>query len=146
MSGHSFFIIFDNISLINSSYKERDLMKAIHLLVGATVLLTLTACSSIQLEQGANLVRVTHNEPGSECQYLGDITGSQGDFIAGAFTSNEDLETGARNDLKNRAAKLGGNVVYLLTQRAGQSGSYGDDIGGTQQTNVTLSGNVYKCP
>ena len=66
------------------------------------------------------------------------MTGSQGDFLRGAITSNADLETGARNDLKNRAAAMGGNVVYLLTQRAGQTGRKDH----SEQTNVTLTGNV----
>lgn len=102
----------------------------------------LAACAPTALAPGgAANVRITHNEPGKECAFLGDVTGSQGNFLAGAITSNADLETGARNDLKNRAAALGGNVVYLLTQRAGQTG--GKDH--QEQTNVTLSGNVYRC-
>ncbi len=114
---------------------------AIAMLVG------LSACSSIELTPGAQLVRLTHNEPGKECQFLGDITGNQGDFFTGEFTSNEDLESGARNDLKNKAYGVGGNVVYLLTQRAGQTGSFSNEFGGgISQTNVTLSGNVYHCP
>jgi len=108
--------------------------------------LSLTACSAIPLQQSASLVRLTHQEPTSDqCKFLGDITGNQGDFFTGGFTSNADLETGARNDIKNQASALGGNVVYLLTQRAGQTGSYSDEFGGNQQTNVTLSGNVYYC-
>ncbi|WP_047336953.1 MULTISPECIES: DUF4156 domain-containing protein [Pseudomonas] len=91
---------------------------------------------------GANNVRITHNEPGRECQFLGDVTGSQGNFLLGSITGNAELETGARNDLKNKAAAIGGNRVYLLTQRAGQTGSDGR----LEQTNVTLSGNVYHCP
>lgn len=106
----------------------------------------ISACSSIPLEPGAMSVRLTNSEPTKECQFLGDITGNQGDFFTGEFTSNEDLETGARNDLKNKAYQMGGNVIYLLTQRAGQTGSYGDEFGGFSQTNVTLSGNVYDCP
>ncbi len=102
----------------------------------------LAACAPTALAPGAAAnVRITHNEPGKDCAFLGDVTGSQGNFLAGAITSNADLETGARNDLKNRAAALGGNVVYLLTQRAGQTG--GKDH--QEQTNVTLSGNVYRC-
>lgn len=89
----------------------------------------------------ASNVRITHNEPGKGCAFLGDVTGSQGDFLRGAITSNADLETGARNDLKNRAAAMGGNVVYLLTQRAGQTGRKDH----SEQTNVTLTGNVYRC-
>lgn len=118
-------------------------MKAV---ISILLMAGLVACSSVPVNPQANIVRLTHNEPGKECTYLGDVTGNQGKFFSGAFTSNENLETGARHDLKNKAAALGGNVVYLLTQRAGQTGSYGDDIGGSQQTNVTLSGNVYQCP
>lgn len=110
------------------------------------LLSTLAGCSSIQVETAANGIRLTHNEPRETCTFLGDITGSQGDFFTGSFTSNADLETGARNDLKNKALQLGGNTVYLLTQRAGQTGHYDNEFGGgTQQTNVTLSGNVYHC-
>ena len=58
-----------------------------------------------------------------------------------------EFETGARNDLKTRAAALGGNVVVLLTQRGVQSGSFdGTDGGYLRQTGVTLTGSVYRCP
>lgn len=85
--------------------------------------LALTACSANSLNYGAEQVRVMTSEPGKECSYLGDITGSQGNFFTGGWTSNSNLETGARNDLKNKAYKMGGNTVVLLTQRAGQTGT-----------------------
>lgn len=113
-------------------------------LITLAAIASLTACSAIPLQPTANPVRLTHVEP-TDCKFLGDVTGNQGDFFTGGFTSNADLETGARNDMKNQASAMGGNVVYLLTQRAGQTGNYGNDFGGTQQTNVTLSGNVYYC-
>ncbi|WP_083384536.1 MULTISPECIES: DUF4156 domain-containing protein [Cupriavidus] len=109
----------------------------------AACLCLLSACAPITPSNpDAARVRVTQVEPGPSCRFLGDVTGSQGDFLRGAITSNADLETGARNDLKNKAAALGGNVVTLLTQRAGQTGSR-DNLA---QTNVTLTGNVYHCP
>ncbi|EAA7243131.1 DUF4156 domain-containing protein [Salmonella enterica] len=108
--------------------------------------LALTACSANSLNYGAEQVRVMTSEPGKECRYLGDITGSQGNFFTGGWTSNSNLETGARNDLKNKAYKMGGNTVVLLTQRAGQTGSSWHGSGSSKQTNVTLSGNVYRCP
>ncbi|MGE7085505.1 DUF4156 domain-containing protein [Achromobacter xylosoxidans] len=117
---------------------SRDASRIASFLACATAL---AACAPIALTPGAASVRITHNEPGKECVFPGDVTGSQGNFLAGAITSNADMETGARNDLKNRAAAMGGNVVYLLTQRAGQTG--GKDH--MEQTNVTLSGNVYRC-
>ncbi|MEO6975742.1 MAG: DUF4156 domain-containing protein [Gallionella sp.] len=105
----------------------------------------LSACSAISLERGAEKVRLTNEEP-KNCKFLGDVTGSQGNFVTGDITANSTMETGARNDLKNKANAMSGNVVYLLTQRAGQTGSYGTYGGGSEQTNVTLSGNVYYCP
>lgn len=88
----------------------------------------IAACSAVNLESGAQSVRVVTNEP-QGCEYLGEVTGSQGDFFTGAFTSNANLETGARNDMKNQAMKLGANTVQLLTNRAGQTGSMGQGSG-----------------
>lgn len=106
----------------------------------------LVGCAATPLQPGAEMVRVTNTEPDSQCKFLGDITGHQGNLFTGPFTSNENLETGARNDLKNKAAALGGNLVVLITQRAGETGSVGEAGGSVQQTNVTLTGNVYRCP
>ena len=114
-----------------------------------TIILTsiiIAGCAAVPLNPGAQKIRIALSEPGKECKFLGDVTGSQGDFFTGAYTSNENLETGARNTLKNKAAALGGNLIVMLTQRAGQTGSSGQYGGSSSQTNVTLSGNVYKCP
>lgn len=108
-------------------------MKHIIYLIAA---ISVSACSAIPLQSGAEKVRLTYKEP-ANCEFLGDVTGSQGNAFTGELTSNETMETGSRNDLKNKAFALGGNVVSLLTHRAGQTGSY--------QSNVTLTGNVYKC-
>ena len=104
------------------------------------LVLIVSACSATNAKRGAELVRVTNKEPGQECKFLGDLTGSQGNRFTGGFTSDENLETGARNDLKNKAFDLGGNVVYLLTQRDSQTGDSRD------RKNITLGGNVYQCP
>jgi hypothetical protein len=103
--------------------------------------LILVGCSATPVNSGAERVRLTNTDPGKQCKLLGDVTGNQGNEFTGPFISNANLETGARNDIKNKAAAMGGNVVYILTQRAGQSG-----ITPGRQTNVTLSGNVYRCP
>lgn len=105
----------------------------------------LTACSANALRTGAEQVRITHTEPAKDCNFLGEVTDSQGNFFTGGWTSNSTLETGARNDLKNKALNMGGNRVVILTQRAGQTGSSYFGSGSNQQTNVTLSGTVYRC-
>ena len=107
----------------------------------------LAACAATPLQPGAELVRVTHIEPTGGCRFLGDVTGNQGNAFTGTYTTNANLETGARNDLKNKAAALGGNLVVIITERAGQTGSgFGLEGGGSlHQTNVTLTGSVYRC-
>ena len=110
------------------------------IVVIATALLLLTGCQHTKRSKhskGAETtVRVTHNEP-TNCKYLGDTTASYGNAFTGGFISNNKLETRARTNLKKKAAKMGGNVVYILSSRAGTSDG--------EQTSVTLSGNVYKC-
>ncbi len=118
-------------------------MKKIAVVFLATVV---AGCAAAPINLGAERVRITNSEPGKECKFLGDATGNQGNFFSGPWTSNENLETGARNDIKNKAAAMGGNVVAILTQRAGQTGGFGQYGGSSQQTNVTITGNVYRCP
>ena len=105
----------------------------------------LAGCAATPLEPGAEAVRVTHIEPQSECKWLGDVTGSQGNSITGEYTTNANLETGARNDLKNKAAALGGNLVVLITERPGITGNFGLEGGVVHQTSIVLTGSVYRC-
>jgi len=100
------------------------------------------------LQPGAERVRIKLSEPTKEdnCRYLGEVTGNQGNAFTGAWTSNKNMETGARNDMKNKAAAMGANTLVLLGSRSGstQSGSRYGFRG--QQTNVTTSGIAYNCP
>jgi len=102
------------------------------------------SCQATPLNPQASRVRMTNVEP-KGCQYLGEVTGNQGGAFEGAYTSNENLEIGARNDMKNKASSMGGNVIVMLTNRAGQTGSYGLYGGGSHQTNVAYTGTVFKC-
>jgi hypothetical protein len=104
----------------------------------------LFGCAAVELEPGAQQVKLVTNEP-QGCQYLGEVTGNQGNLFTGGMTSNANLETGARNDMKNQAYKMGANTVQLLTNRAGQTGSFGQGSGSMEQTNVTYTGIAYKC-
>jgi hypothetical protein len=114
-------------------------MNIISLLV---VALLLSGCVAIQVTPGAERVRLSNSEPGKECTFLGEATVTQGDFRGGHYTSDADLETGTQNDLRNKAAAMGGNYVTNLTSRGGHTGSLASD----HQTNVTIAGNVYHCP
>ena len=113
------------------------------LLVLASILLA--GCAATQLEAGAQQVRIFHEAPHG-CHYLGVVTGNQGNSFTGGWTSNSNLEAGAMNSLRNQAKDMGGNTVVLMTNRAGQTGSYSMYGGGTRETNVTMTGTVYNCP
>jgi Domain of unknown function (DUF4156) len=106
----------------------------------------MAGCAATPLKPGAERVRVTHIEPTRECKWLGDVTGSQGNSFTGQYTTNANLETGARNDLKNKAAALGGNLVVLITERVGRTPDFGIEGGPVHRTDVTLTGSVYRCP
>lgn len=112
-------------------------------------LFQLAACSANPLIPGAERVRIVTADP-KGCEYLGEATGNQGNFFTGGWTSNANLETGARNELKNVAHRMGGNTLLILSSRAGVTGSFnvsnGYGGGSSEQTNVTYSGAVYRCP
>lgn len=91
------------------------------------------------LQEGAYAVRTLKILPADiKCRYLGEVIGSQGNFFTGGLTSNQSLEQGARNELKNKTVTLGGNTVVLITDRSGQDSQY-------ETTNVTYTGNAYHC-
>ena len=78
-------------------------MKSI-IIIGA--LLIFAGCAATQLTPEGQRVRITNTEPGTDCEFLGVVTGSQGSALTGGLTSNENMETGALNDLRNKAAEF----------------------------------------
>lgn len=73
------------------------------------------------------------------CTYLGDVLGTQGNRFTGPFTPTGNLLLGARNSLKNEAAKLGGNRVLLQQQQYSQRELFGGTI------DAALVGKAYRC-
>lgn len=120
------------------------------LVLGLSLLLALdlVACAAVPLDPRAQRIRIVTADPAG-CEYLGEVTGNQGNSFTGGFTSNANLETGARNDMKNQALQMGANTIQLLTTRSGQTGtlavSQGSGGGSSEQTNVTYVGAAYRC-
>ncbi|RCW66192.1 DUF4156 domain-containing protein [Pseudorhodoferax soli] len=107
--------------------------------IAAVALLALTACSAVPVTQGGAAVELISARP-TGCKALGEVIGSQGNVFSGDFTSNENLMVGARNDLRNKAAAMGGNVVAMQnTLNATHPYSTGN-------VSTTIVGNVYACP
>jgi len=106
---------------------------------GILIVIFISACSSTPLLNGVEHVRLTNHKLPNNCKFLGDIIVTEGNRITGKFISNSDLESGARNDLKNKACKLGGNAVVILNKSSSITGK--NNI----KTSVSITGNVYYC-
>ena len=74
-----------------------------------------------------------------KCVFLKEVSGSQGNWVTGDFTSNEDLMVGARNTLKNNTYKLGGNVVHV------HEVSNASAWKATGNTATAITGGAYSC-
>lgn len=97
-------------------------------------------CSAISAKQDAKSVVILNEAPDMErCRFLGEVAGSQGNWLTGAYTSDKNLLVGARNDLRNEAYEMGGNTVHI--QHVSSSGRY--EASGN--ANTTIIGNVYDC-
>ena len=68
----------------------------------------------------------------AKCQYLGEVTGSEGHWYTYLFLANRTLVQAAADDLRNRTAALGGDTVFIR-----ENTSFG--------TSVTLLGLAYRC-
>ncbi|KTD63520.1 outer membrane lipoprotein [Legionella santicrucis] len=127
-------------------------MKKILSLTALSILIS--SCASISADPQTARIIASPSPVPKGCKYLGQVVGNQGNFFTGSFTSNRNLEEGAMNDLKNKAAKLGANYIHLVTNRAGVTGSMSGSFnsqggfmsGSSEQTNVTNLGNAYLCP
>lgn len=97
-------------------------------------------CAAVQVKPEAANVDIVIEKPNNDkCKFLGEVIGSQGNWFTGDYTSNENLVVGARNELRNEAYRLGGNVVFI--QNMANSSAWGS-LG---TTNTTVIGRAYKC-
>ncbi|WP_140921270.1 DUF4156 domain-containing protein [Limnobaculum xujianqingii] len=102
--------------------------------------LLLVGCSSTNTLSGAGQqVRIVDEQPGATCQLLGSAEGSQSNWLSGA-NSEYDSVTSATNDLRNKAAAMGGNVIYGVS---GQGQSFLSEF---VPLDSKVSGQVYRCP
>ncbi|WP_181881732.1 DUF4156 domain-containing protein [Helicobacter sp. MIT 14-3879] len=99
------------------------------------------------LNSDARLVRIVTTEPAPDCEYLGEVYGTQ--LNNGLFSESE-LNEGAINDTKNKASKLGGDTIYFLTNQnkiairtTGNNIVIDDSLKSLQEVNITAL--VYKC-
>jgi hypothetical protein len=107
----------------------------------ACAALLLSGCVAKSLSNAGSEV-ITVSQAPRGCERLGDVAGASGGWITGDVTSQRDLDMGARNDLRNAAAKLGADTVQII-RREGVSDR---TFAGTSQPNrVHYSGVAWRC-
>ena len=103
----------------------------------------LSACAAKQASPGAERIFVSENPPPAGCVYMGEVQGSQGNFWTAEFTSDRNLLSGARNEMRNQALSVGANYVMIETQSHSHNTTQ-YSLGSTYSS--VIIGNAYACP
>ena len=112
-------------------------------LITITSIVFLAACAAKQASPGAERVFVSEDPPPVDCHFVGEVQGSQGNFWTSDLTSDRNILTGARNEMRNQALSLGANYVMVETQsHSHNTARY--SFGGTYASVVI--GNAFICP
>ena len=103
----------------------------------------LAGCAAKPVHPGAESVYVSHDKPPAGCRFVGEVHGSQGNFWTADFTSDRNILTGARNEMRNQALSLGANYVVVETQSHSHN-TADHSLGGTYAS--VIIGNAFACP
>lgn len=112
----------------------------IRILLGLSAVVLSAGCSTTnQLSPAGQAVTLTETPPSSECRLLGQVSGAQRNWLSGNNTDASSMR-GATNDLRNKAAAMGGNTLYNV-------GSPSETIWSSfAPLDSKVVGSVYKCP
>jgi hypothetical protein len=80
--------------------------------IACLTLVLLSGCGAMALDPSAEKVERLKDLP-KGCQFIGDVVGGQGNLVTAGVTLDEKLVEGARNDIRNKAAEKGANVVVM---------------------------------
>ncbi|MFC3396836.1 DUF4156 domain-containing protein [Brenneria rubrifaciens] len=109
-------------------------------LLAISAVVLLAGCNTTnQLSAAGQAVSFTDTKPGDECQLLGQASGSQSNWLSGNESDGSSMR-GAANDLRNKAAAMGGNTLYGVTS---PSETFWSSFAPLDSEMV---GTVYKCP
>ncbi|MFK7888828.1 MAG: DUF4156 domain-containing protein [Gammaproteobacteria bacterium] len=110
-------------------------------MIGLAAGLSACAATPLQIPQAANIM-VTRNAPAADCEFLGEVRGTQGNFWTADFTSDENIVIGARNKMRDAAYTMGANFVQVeLENPSHNTADYSS--GGVYSS--TVIGNAYRC-
>lgn len=115
-----------------------------HTLTWIALVTSLAGCAATPLRHpGASSIMVTRNPPPQACRFVGEVSGSQGNFLTANLTRDENLVEGARNELRDAAFELGANYVQIELENPSHN-TADDSLGGVYSS--TVIGNAYVCP
>ena len=100
-------------------------------------------CAAKQASSGAERIYVSEETPPTGCVYVGEVQGSQGNFWTAEFTSDRNILSGARNEMRNQALSLGANYVMVEIQ-SNSHNTARPSLGGTYAS--VIIGNAFACP
>ena len=125
--------------LRNSQHHMGNKMR-IKALLGLSAAVLLAGCSSTnELTSAGQQVKFTDTKPAAECQLVGEVTGTQSNWLSGSGGEGSSMR-GAANDLRNKAAAMGGNVIYGATSPSQNL------LSSFAPLDSKMIGQVYKCP
>jgi len=105
--------------------------------------LLLAGCSTTnELTAGGQSVKFTDKQPGNECHVVGTVVGTQSNWLTGQGGEGSSMR-GAANDLRNKAAAMGGNVIYNVTSPVSVKETY---LASFVPLDSKIQGQVFKCP
>jgi len=101
-----------------------------------TPLFFISSCSLLsthQIHEKSQQVNVvTSYDQVKNCQFVGELVGTEGKWYNYFFISNRELTTASMNDLKNQANTIGASHVYIKEKME-------------FATSVTFIGQAYSC-
>ena len=106
----------------------------------AVCLIALSGCAAKTLTPGAERIVISNKEPTQNCEFMGEVIGSQGNWFTADITSDSDMIKGARNEMRNQAFSMGANYIVLVNQSTSNNTS---GFGGAY--NSSMFGNAYRC-
>ncbi|QTF06932.1 DUF4156 domain-containing protein [Brenneria izadpanahii] len=108
--------------------------------LGLSAAALLAGCTTAnQLSPAGQAVTFADTKPGNECQLIGQVSGSQKNWFSGNNNDGSSMR-GAANDLRNKAAAMGGNTIYGATSPSATL------LSNFVPLDSKMVGTVYKCP
>ncbi|WMN86632.1 DUF4156 domain-containing protein [Vibrio parahaemolyticus] len=105
-------------------------------IIVAISIFTLFGCSSTplnSLDKSQQVeVRIDGQFDPAQCEYLGEVTGSEGHWYNYLFYTNDSMITGAINDLKSNAMAISADTVFMISPQY-------------FVTSFTVLGTAYRC-